>query len=164
MSMIAKFARITPWRLKEIIADPDLATQVFDESEAAPGTPHTVASGASMIPPASAEIIRRASAALATSMASMNPEMQSRVQQAFGNLGIDPASLAGEKGGEKLLELMRQRVRSMNTAFNHRLVALSEVRRARLPHPRSRSTRRGTPSTIFCAVHPIPESVCSARS
>jgi hypothetical protein len=75
MSMIAKFARIPPDRLTEIIADPDLVTELFDESERAPSVTMQTLAEQVTNDPMKNELIRRASEILRSSIGTMEPRV-----------------------------------------------------------------------------------------
>src|ERR1700693_2094442 len=110
MSMLAKFARIPSARLQQVIADPNLVTEVFDESEGSPSvTPGMFTDLVNKNDPSKNELIRRASQILTSSIRSMDPAMSELVKKSLGAAGIDPETLSKGIGGDKLIELMRQR-------------------------------------------------------
>jgi hypothetical protein len=99
--------------LTEIIADPDLVTELFDESERAPSVTMQTLAEQVTNDPMKNELIRRASEILRSSIGTMEPAMRELVQKSLGAAGIKPEDLMSG-GSAKLLELMRQRAQAMN--------------------------------------------------
>jgi uncharacterized protein DUF1877 len=117
MSMIGKFARTPSDRLKQIIADPELVTGVFDGSNAEASLTSQMQSVLAKNDPRNNEMMRRASQVLTSSIRSMDPRMSELVKKSLQAAGINPEELAGGGAGAKLIELMRQRAHVMQTGL-----------------------------------------------
>jgi hypothetical protein len=153
MSMIAKFASIPPDRLMQIIADPDLVTEEFDESVGVPAANPRMFADLLKNDPMKNEMIRRASQILRSSIGSMDPAMLERVKKSLGAAGIDPEELVSGGAGAKLIEMMRQRAQAIN----------ARVQSSRRGDPADGAqSRSGEVITLEKAWHAVHYLMCGA--
>ena len=106
MSMMGRFVQVSPDRLKQIIDDPSDVEELFVSDQVAQAMPKFMGALQGRMRTLSPQM-------LATSMASMPPQLRDRLEQSLKNLGIDPDALARGEGGDDLAKLMTQRMQAL---------------------------------------------------
>jgi hypothetical protein len=111
MSMMGRFVRVSPDRLKEILDDPSGVEELFVSEQVAKAMPKFVGA-------LQGQLQGRTPQMLAASMAAMPPELRERLAQSLKNLGVDPAALARGECGDDLAKLMAQRMRALGVRLS----------------------------------------------
>ncbi len=106
MSMMGRFVRVSPDRLKQIIDDPSGVEELFVSEQAAQAMPKLIGA-------LKGRLQGRAPQMLAASMAAMPPEIPERLAHSLKNLGMDPDALARGEGGDDLAKLMAGRMQAL---------------------------------------------------
>ena len=110
MSMMGRFVRVSPDRLKQIIDDPSDVEELFASEPAAQAVPKIMAAMEGRMRTLTPQMF-------AASMASMPEQLRDRLAQSLKNLGIDPDALARGEGGDDLAKLMAQRMQELRSKF-----------------------------------------------
>ena len=110
MSMMGRFVRVSPDRLKQIIDDPSEVEELFAGEQEAQAVPKFMGALEGRMRTLTPQMF-------AASLASMPENVRDRLAQSLKNLGIDPDALARGEGGDDLAKLMAQRMQALRSKF-----------------------------------------------